>query len=361
MKKLLFGVLLPLLLIACSSDDDDPVLVPQVSITSGEITQTTLGFTVTPTNAETCAFVCLEEGMPIPSTEQILASGTKIPATMPTEQKIENLKSGQKYIIVAAVANEDLSAVSEPLHMMTSKIKFDNSSAEVYSYYINVMFKDKADKYDLSLNFNVEIAEIGYLPAGTYPLKANLGDDDINMIETETESTSLVIDGKAHKLTEGQVVTSITEDKKYHFDFNFTLDNGEKFVAEYEGEVENMSIVYPLIISEAKIHSINNAVPGEYYVYMHDADWKYELYVDFFSDPEAGALTPGTYVYSEDKTPGTFGPLSNIQIYQPYTNNSFKDGKIVVTVNGDDYTIELYLVADNGREMEGTYVGKLTE
>lgn len=457
MRKLFFGILVPLLFVACSDDDGGDVLVPQVSLTSGEVTEHSLSFSVIPANAEVCAYMCLEEGMAIPDAENVLSQGTKIAADKKSEIKLDELKAGISYNIVAAVANSNIKVLSETLKLTTAKeiipeiaitagtvgetslsfltkpinatsgayvcleadasmpsaeeiiakgtafdvkaesevvvenlkagtvysivaavankknyamsevvemktlapkVVFTSAEGEMYSGFADVTFKDAAGKYELQLDFNADFATSGYMPAGKYVVGS--AEDFYIDIEAETTVLKSLADGKSFKLQSGHVTVSITEKKVYHIDIDVILAGGEKFVAEYEGDIKNMEVVYQLKPSEAQLHQINDAVPGEYYIFFHDSDWKWELYVDFFADPKSSALPAGTYKFASDKSKGTFGPQSNIQIYTPYSNNYIKGGEIEVKVDGETYTIVMKLVGDSGREMEGTYTGKIS-
>ena len=69
--------------------------------------------------------------------------------------------------------------------------------------------------------------------------------------------------------------------------------------------------------SEPKVMTtdVNDYVKGEFYVKMNDADWNYEMVVDFFADADAAKLPAGTYTYSAENKPGTFGAKSCLNTY----------------------------------------------
>lgn len=106
---------------ACSDDNNstpgsEP---PVVTLTEGEAAQTTLSFTINPSNAETCSYVYVQEGETLPDADEVLASGTKAEATKPSTVTISDLEPETNYIILAAVAGEGGKAISEPLPMTT--------------------------------------------------------------------------------------------------------------------------------------------------------------------------------------------------------------------------------------------------
>lgn len=127
MKKLLFALpLVALTLASCSNDDDAPVIKPAVEVTAGESDQTTLTFTITPENAEKCAWVCLEAGEEVPTAEDILSIETnEVSATEPTTVEVAGLTPDTEYVIVAAVSNGDNKASSEHVIIKTKEIVYE--------------------------------------------------------------------------------------------------------------------------------------------------------------------------------------------------------------------------------------------
>ena len=465
MRKLfLLGLLLPLWFVSCSDEEEVvEVPMPKVTLTAGVATEHVLNFGVMTENAEACAYLCLEEGQPLPDAEKVLKEGVAVEANQQTDVRVENLKDGANYNIVAAAANAKYKVLSEVLKMQTVKelmpkvsavggdatenslsfvlksedaekgayvclkagdelmgaedvlangvpfevnkevsivvegleadasysivaavaykenlamtdpllmrtkeksevvLAFDTAEGELYSSFADVAFEDADKQYRLSMSFNANCAEVGYLPAGTYTLLGgkDLKDEFAVDIDAETTNLTVVAENKVLKLTEGEVAVTITDTKKYRFEFSLTADNGVKYVGSYEGKVKGIDLVYQLEAVEASYRQLNDQMDGEYYVYFHDADWNWELYIDFFADPASTELPAGKYVFGENKTPGSFGPQSNIQIYTPYTNNYLTGGEVTVTIEGDVYTIEMYLVGESGREMEGTFTGKI--
>lgn len=128
MKKF-YLLALPLLAVLCAScsDDDAPVIKPTVTVEAGTSTQTTLTFTITPENAEKCAWICLEAGEEVPAAEAILANeANEVSATEAEEVEVTGLTPGTEYVIVAAVSNSNgaNTAVSEHVTITTAEIVY---------------------------------------------------------------------------------------------------------------------------------------------------------------------------------------------------------------------------------------------
>ncbi len=119
MKKsfLLLALTFVLALVGCEQEEKLPN--PQVSLTAGEATETTLSFTVTPSEAKECAYIRLAVGEEIPTAEVILSKGVSIDATKESTQTVTDLTANTEYVFVAAVKNESVTKVSTALKMKT--------------------------------------------------------------------------------------------------------------------------------------------------------------------------------------------------------------------------------------------------
>lgn len=119
MKKsfLLLALTFVLALVGCQKEEELPN--PQVSLTAGEATETTLSFTVTPSEAKECAYIRLAVGEEIPTAEVILSNGVSIDATKESTQTVTDLTANTEYVFVAAVKNESVTKVSTALKMKT--------------------------------------------------------------------------------------------------------------------------------------------------------------------------------------------------------------------------------------------------
>ncbi|MBO7278407.1 MAG: hypothetical protein J6U70_02260 [Bacteroidales bacterium] len=119
MKKsfLLLALTFVLALVGCEQEEKLPN--PQVSLTAGEATETTLSFTVTPSEAKECAYIRLAVGEEIPTAEVILSEGVSIDATKESTQTVTDLTANTEYVFVAAVKNESVTKVSTALKMKT--------------------------------------------------------------------------------------------------------------------------------------------------------------------------------------------------------------------------------------------------
>jgi len=147
---------------ACSdSDDPAPGGKLGVTVTAGSSTISTLTFTVTPTGAEKCAWVCIPADAPAErqTADYILLTGLLAPADKASVVTADNLAADKEYIILAAVKAGDKTAVSKRITMTTTPnssdyIQLTNLVQADYStdnpkgngnYYIIASSSDDAD------------------------------------------------------------------------------------------------------------------------------------------------------------------------------------------------------------------------
>lgn len=95
-----------------------------VSITPGASAETSLSFTVIPSSADRCAYLCVKksEAKGIPSAEEIFEKGEIVEnADEPSFVTVNDLETKTEYMIVAAVEDAENKAVSEPVYMATKE------------------------------------------------------------------------------------------------------------------------------------------------------------------------------------------------------------------------------------------------
>lgn len=158
----------------------------------------------------------------------------------------------------------------------------------------------------------------------------------------------------------GGTMTVSREGTIYTLLCDFTLADGSQFKGEYVGKLNKFAEQIDLTMSAAKYNE-NPMSQGEFYVKMNDADWNCEMVIDFFADKDATLLPAGTYTYSDAKTPGTFGPLSVVDLYNPSTSNRMTEGSVVNVeeINGI-YTITMHLLFTDGRIADFNYNGEIS-
>ena len=96
---------LPLFFVACEPDTPAvEVKEPTVTVVAGEVTTTTISFTITSTDADTVAYLVVE-GTEAPTASEVLANGTEVEANKSVVVTATELKADTEYTIVAAAQN----------------------------------------------------------------------------------------------------------------------------------------------------------------------------------------------------------------------------------------------------------------
>lgn len=356
--------------LAACSDDNDPVTPPEpepepgVTVTAGTSAETTLSFTITPENAEQCAWICIEkqEGVSIPTAEEILTTaGTLLPAIEVTTVEVSDLMPATEYVIVAAASDGKKSVVSEPVAMTTLEkgaLVFQSAMAGVFTGNATVTLTEESNAYQLSLDFYYD-RDAKWLPAGTYTIGSGASE---GMVDNDVSYTYFWLrnEDKVLALSSGAVTVSLDENHVYDITAEFTTDEGE-FKAVYKGEIEGFSFSYDFTATSAKRIEINNEIPGEYYLKLNDNNWGYELTLDLFADPSSATLPEGTYTVGTDKVPGTVGPASCIDIYSPSSQERFAAGTVEVTKAENIYTLDIRLANADGYAIVGSFTGEIAD
>lgn len=159
--------------------------------------------------------------------------------------------------------------------------------------------------------------------------------------------------------TSGSMTVS-RDESVYTIDFDFVMTGGVDFKAKYVGEVANYSPFVSLADAQtATVVEVRDQVPGQYYIKLAgNTARRYEMIIDFYADPQSTRLPAGTYTYSDDKTPGTYGPASRLEMFAPYASVNYT-GPITVSYQGDNILINCNLDLSDGRKATVKYNGPI--
>lgn len=106
---------------ACDpAQQEEQTKAATVSVNAGEVTTSSVTFTVTSENAEAVAYICVEGAAP--AGEAILEQGTAVEPNTTVPVTVNDLKDGVAYTVVAAAMNELGVVVSETVTMTTTEI-----------------------------------------------------------------------------------------------------------------------------------------------------------------------------------------------------------------------------------------------
>lgn len=192
-----------------------------------------------------------------------------------------------------------------------------------------------------------------YLEAGTYTFSA-----DNTAMSVELSQWSYVQTGDTKTQFKSGTMTVSVAGIEYTITIDAVLADDKAFKAKYVGSMGTYGKDRSLTTEEPKLGSITGQVDGEYYLKMNDADWSYEMAIDFFADASTKRLPAGQYTFSNDKTPGTFSNVGYISLYSPNDSGKYVEGSTVnILYVGENLVIDAVLRLDNGRTIYLNYNG----
>ena len=193
-----------------------------------------------------------------------------------------------------------------------------------------------------------------YLEAGVYTASPTNSEWTF---DTDPNWSWVTLNGNKSAITAGEMTVTL-DGNNYVISFALTLDDETEFNATYSGTLPGYSPLLEIALSAATVVEINDPQPGEFYIRFNDTNWSVEMITDFFNAADATSLTPGVYEYSEECTPGTYGPRSSLTLYTPYSTNQYT-GPVTVEENNGVYTITMDLTLENGRKAVVSYEGEI--
>lgn len=261
---------------------DDPEPKVEVSWEEKDITDHSIVFTITPTEAEICAYRVLPAGDKAPDAAAILASGTAVAADKATKVTVDELTAETAYKVYAAAANGDFfSSVAqkefttapstpEPPEPEVTTVELEWSQLAYYyseqeldntgNFYFILVLGEVDDhvgmplegpgNYVLAVDLYTELPQDilnPVLPDGTYTysnvqkVKGTFFCSDVDGWSGPT--VMWTGDDGTYAFTDGKVEISHT-DAGYDFVGEFTTKAGKKIRAIYKGDIpfENKDI-----------------------------------------------------------------------------------------------------------------------
>ncbi len=192
----LFAVaLLAVAFVGCKEDEPVEVITPNptVEIEAGDVTTESITFTVTSTDAESCAYMLYDSE--VPTAEDVLANGSAVEVNKTVEITVEDLDKDTEYNVAAAVKSGELTAI-KTITMTTAKpedptvsvtagavtnstITFSvtSTNAEKVTYVVTTDEVPETDLIlvngtDIDINTTVEVTIKDLTPGTTYKVKA---------------------------------------------------------------------------------------------------------------------------------------------------------------------------------------------
>ena len=366
----------------------EEVPMPEVTISlrEGSVTENTLSFFISSTNAYVLKWVCIEDGSRDVTAAQVIANGTSTEPNSESEVVVENLEPNTPYAIYAA-ASCNIEGfepqLSDKLVIRTAEIEptsytlsesttatASKSSSTLDNYFVT--FTDETNGYTLRCDFYAATGD--YLPSGEYTLgeaaEGVLNNRYTSFMETPSSQMTLFESGS---ITVEATPNEETRKVQYTFNGNLYFANGDFVTLNYSGTVEGIELPEPLpdtpnipegatvftpdveVKQPVRLHT-SSLVPGEYYMKFYDSNWN-ELVLDLMLDPAIcndgkDALPAGRYTMED----GTIDSYSNVALYNPYFSENFTEAELVVSVEGLEYELTFIGTAGSGSTAKTFYM-----
>ena len=402
-KNLLFLLLaLPLAFTACETPEQpvDEVKNPTVAITVGEVTENSIAFTITSTDADEVKYLVVETAEGTPTATEVLTNGTTAQANAEAGCYIAELKAETEYTIVAAAKNTK--AVVKAEAKMTTK---DNGEEPAPGDEFDVTFKAEdayiayyGDQYSAAYNYYIILSDVGmnltetsmsykdngiyYLldlyaadaaesnnytvPNGTYKAATSsaagtfgLGDYGAGLKIVNGEPTYYIYAAGEVVVSDNKIVATIE------------MEDGAKHQITYEGSLyfgTNGNEPNPPAQDFEATHTATKWLWGGASSYGN----KYAVMGDNFSIDVHFPAKYATQTYLEQQTykwtSTTWFGYNDFE--NEFATRAFKvegtdvavdGGSAVVTATGDEYHIELTLEGRDGFTYMIQYDGKLDD
>lgn len=223
---------------------------------------------------------------------------------------------------------------------------------------------DSADwDYHMTLVFTAE-SDATLLPAGTYTVTEDRRPGTFSFEKSSVEHYRPNWDSK---FVGGSNVVVEKDGDNYKMTFRMELANGRILNATFDGTISGTPTFKEEVpIREATLSAMkyynNGPLPaGQFMLKFNDSAWSLEGRIDLIADPSAKTLPAGTYTYSESGEPGTLGPGSYVDVYQPSSASlKLKEGStITVEIEEGVYSITMDLKFSDDSVGKFTYNGQI--
>lgn len=339
----------PLVMTTSASSQDGT----SVTVTAGEAKDTELSFTVIPSNAVKCSWICVLKSETVPAADEIFSKGTALEKMEPTFVTADGLETATEYMIVAAVEGEDgKSAVSKPVYMTTTDPQAGSD--------MEVFIKDVTATYN-SITFTVVPKNAG---GAVY-------DYDLKTDGYEyRDATDVWFKGK--KLESASQESTITiddlrDDQEYViYAVVESASSYDRVLTYVDVRTEKRPEPEELPMQTMTEGELTYVLHGNQYVINLSND-AYQVRLDMNEDVDNSEflthITPHEYVYKPEDSRGdsfVVTALSDITSKTDGSKLKIVKGSLTVDYQAPEYTITGRLVTDDNKAFNFEYKGQLS-
>ncbi len=349
------ALMLTLSFSSCKDDDDEgPVVTPSVTLTAGEPTETSVSFTVSPSDAEKCAYVCVEKTADaLPAAAAILAEGTTVAADKDSEITVSGLVPNTTYIVAAAASYGSQTGEVVKIEMLTSQgtptLALEKGAVTDTSAVVSVATQYAASGAWTFVGKDDELpAAADVLENGTaFEVTDNAAQLMILGLDPETDYRIAVVAANGDKLSE--VADIVVTTAKGDYDRNFVAFEG---ALVYYGNLQGVGT-------------------GDYYVGLSNEEQTQMFFFDLYApraiDPDKAVLPDGTYRWDPDDSFAEFtccnAEYSNYYYFDPAQDgeNYVAYSDVVMTVTNSETATKIVAMVtlETGEKVRCAFEGQL--
>ncbi|MBR2947147.1 MAG: hypothetical protein IKC17_00965 [Bacteroidales bacterium] len=329
MKKI-FLLMLSVVALSLSSCKEKEIPEPSISLTAGEVTENTISFTVTPKDAEKCAYQVILGTAELPTDAVVLSQGVQIDAKNQSNQTVSELEPGTEYKVIVAVQNGP--------HQKSKTITMTTAEEVIPDPEVSVVAGEATVN---TISFTV--------------VSANADACAYFILGEEVEMTAQDVFANGVSLEVGEVeveVENLTPDTQY-------------FIYAAASRADEVYVVAESVSMSTLPEDAPQPIEWEYFSGQYFNDTNYILtgltkdqsivfLFDMYCPASEGKILPEG-VYSLANEDYTFDQYSHI-------NNSYiSDGTITVEHLEEGYHIIFDITTQNGSQYEFEYSGLVAD
>lgn len=322
-------------LLSCEQDEPDnpniepnpdpevPVkVVPSVSISVVDSTETSLTFTLTPSDAREVAYQLLEAGAEIPGAEDILSNGTAAD-TVTADYTVSDLAAGTTYIIAAAARNADtLSDVAHIEAVTKVEVVVPDPVPTV------TIESVKPKREGVTFTYTQQDAEdMAYLVVGSSDVIPSAVEILENGTAIDLQNETVTVEGLT-SLQDYILAVAARHGEEYSEVANVTFTT----LRRYYIDEDVTSLVFTAVEYQELSNSSTDATRLKL-TFTNDEGWTFEARVYAYLTADGTTLADGLYSVSNSKEAGNLEPGD---VEPGWYLGSFLDQEVGTTSRSDN-------------------------
>lgn len=347
------ALLMATMFVAACSESDPPVTPTEkeelsVELTCGEVTSSTVNFTLESNEATEVRWLCIDDSRTTPNTATVLLTGRVAEANQTLQLKVEGLTAESNYTLVAA-ATDGTDSVSD-------KLSFTTLASEI-TYQEPVITIEPLTTEESSLQFrlatqNAEVVKWVCIEKGSRDITVDQVLKNGASAESNSEETITaegLKDGTTYQI---YVAAQNPQHKVMHEPVEMTTVKAAPPVENY---IVEGSTAMVLMLTEGN--------PKGFYIAIYDTERNYTFKADLYTEQDALYPATGEYPLGEAQAGYTTAEYTTFFIEDHDTAaRKFSSGSLSIEAEPNEESREVYFSIEGEFELlEGGIVTVIYE